>query len=138
MLKVWQERGERREAGFTLLEVLVSLGIASICLPVITLSFIQHAQFNHDLKIKSEAISVAGSALDQVRTLPVNQMPTSGAGLNEFGNFSYTIAGNDYQVEVVYCQKASFCNADNRHIVVNVIHEGQQVYDVEVVYASFI
>jgi prepilin-type N-terminal cleavage/methylation domain-containing protein len=90
---------KRKSAGFTLLEVLMSLGISSVILTGIVIEFASVTKYSRDLEVKAEVRETLRSLLEMVST----DIRNAGAGM-PIGqtNFQTTTAGiADYALPVL-------------------------------------
>ncbi|NLF25020.1 MAG: type II secretion system protein [Deltaproteobacteria bacterium] len=122
---------KNRVAGFTLVEVLVALGVLALVTSAVAPSFLRFMHYNTRTEIKTEAIQAAQRVLDELRLSDPRTLPTSGSTPSE----TVMVGGRSYDVTVSYCENATYCPSENtRHLTVDVVYKGEQVYEVETVY----
>jgi prepilin-type N-terminal cleavage/methylation domain-containing protein len=122
----------RREQGFTIVEVMVSLGIFGIVSAMMATSMVQMLRTNYDNEVRSGAYSAAQLVLDDFRSQNISLLPTSGNGTIQ----NITISGKTFNVTPTFCITASDCATANiRGIRVSVSHKSQVRYVVDTVYA---
>ena len=123
----------RRNRGFTLLEVLVSLVIFSLASAAMATSFLTHLQRNNQTERRSEAIAAAQQILDQIRTEEPTALPNSGSD----SPVDITMGNRTYAVTATYCSDPTYCTSNNiRHIRVTVDYRDETIYEVETIYAQ--
>lgn len=121
------------EAGFTLLEVLASLGIFAIVVGGIPGLFVSYSKYNTMNQMRSEALVAAQEVLDELRLDDPSLMPMSGAGPTEV----LSIGNRDYDVTAHYCLTPSYCSTtNNRHITIRVERNGTVFYEAETVFTK--
>ena len=120
------------QKGFTLIEVMVSLGIYSIVLSGLIPSFVSYSKFITRSQIKTEAITAAQQVLDELRVSDIQSLPVSGNDDPE------TIVENKrtYKVVASYCENQEFCSHLARHIVVRVFYFDKQIIKLQTVYTQ--
>jgi prepilin-type N-terminal cleavage/methylation domain-containing protein len=119
--------------GFTLIEVLVALVFFSIAMVGFQKSFIGIMKYNLNAEKETEAAAAAQTVLDELRTEDVKLMPSSGTASPE----EIKVGKRFYEVVVKYCSDPSFCVGDNnRHLLVKVVHEGKEIYEVATVFTK--
>jgi prepilin-type N-terminal cleavage/methylation domain-containing protein len=120
------------QRGFTLIEVLVSLGLFSIITAGVTSTFINHLQYNSVAGYRTGAINAAQQQLDNLRKDDPVTMPTTGVT-----TATTTIGGRAFSVVTRYCSNATYCaSASQRHLKVEVSYRGTLLYAVETVYTK--
>lgn len=120
-------------AGFTLLEVLVSMVIFSIASAAMAQSFLTHLTMNNRSERRSEAIASAQQVLDQIRTEDPTSLPASGSA----SPVTVTMGPRTYTVTATYCGDNTFCTSNNiRHIGIEVAYRNTVIYEVETVYSQ--
>ena len=121
-----------KQRGFTLIEVLVSLGIFSIITAGVTSAFSSHLKYNSVAGYRTGAINAAQQRLDDLRKDDPVAMPTSGVT-----TATTTIGGRAFAVVTRFCTNATYCaSANQRHIKVEVSYRGTILYAVETVYTK--
>ena len=118
------------EAGFTLLEVIVSLGILGTFVAISSTALVQHIRENFKNHKRYEGIQAAQTVLDKVRFEDISSLTGSRTE-------SVTIGGRTYAVEVLYCQLSQYCiSAEIRHITVRVTYRSDKIYETDTVYTK--
>jgi prepilin-type N-terminal cleavage/methylation domain-containing protein len=131
-----------KNRGFTLIEVIFSLGLIAI----IALSTFSSYQFfirsNTENEIRTGAMQAAQQVLDSIRAESINSLPgSSTATAQETPPRTITIAGRarPYSVAVTYCGIRALCTAPTtRHIKVEVSFDGRKRYETESVFSDLL
>ncbi len=119
-------------AGFSLIEVLISLGIFGIVASSVALGFINFLRFNTDAEVRTGAVTVAQQTIEAYRYSDPTSLPSSGTT-----STSTTMDGRSYDIDTTFCSNPTFCaTANNRHISVEVSYRGVLQYSVETVYTQ--
>jgi prepilin-type N-terminal cleavage/methylation domain-containing protein len=123
-------RINHRNAGFTLIETLVSLLIFSLVTAAMMPAFMSQLKYSHQSKVKTGALSAAQQALDAVRVVNPETLPTGGATTTS------TVTAGDYTYSVVltYCNPDTYCSARSRFITAEVSYQGTELYEVSTVF----
>lgn len=120
-------------AGFSLLEVLISMVL--FCLVALGTApvFINQVKQNVISEHRSGAIAAATQVLDHYRTVDVvaGDFPSSGTESEDV-----EIEGRTYLVTVAFCLKEEFCGANARHLLATVQFNEELIYEVETVYTK--
>ena len=114
--------------GFTLLEVLVAVGIFSVASAAIATCFASQLKFNYKYETKSGAIAAAQQVLDGIRVLDPTTLPSSGSATPQ----TVTIGGKNFVVNVTYCSPSTYCVSNNiraLHVVVTYANVTQYTVD---------
>jgi prepilin-type N-terminal cleavage/methylation domain-containing protein len=130
-------RLEFSERGFTMIEIMVSLGLAGIAFSGLLTAFVGHSNHNTKIKRIADAGKAASEALDILRAAPFDSLPRSGIGTGEFGDFDVDVDGQSYHVDVEYCLESSFCTKDSLHITARAYLGSEKFSEIEVVYGNF-
>jgi prepilin-type N-terminal cleavage/methylation domain-containing protein len=121
-----------KQSGFTMIEVLVSLGLFGIITSGVTSVFINHLKFDSVAGQRTGAINAAEQQLDNLRKDDPTAMPTTGSTTS-----TSTIGGRAFSVVTKYCTNATYCaTTSQRHIKVEVSFRGTLLYAVETVYTK--
>lgn len=122
-----------RQAGFTLLEVLVSMVIMGVVLASMVPAFLSHVKVNTRTEVRSGAIAAAQQILDDMRSQDPATFPSTGSDPIEVVD----AGSRSYDVTVSYCTNATYCPSDEtKHIRVEVEYMGEMVYAVETVFTQ--
>ncbi len=117
--------------GFTLLEIMVALGMLSVLLSLTTTFFMFNLQNNMKTQIRQEAIQAAQTILDDLRF----QDTTT---LGSLTHQDVVIGDRTYSVDVSYCSMNEFCISDDiRHVAIEVKYKTEKVYATDTVFAKF-
>jgi len=118
------------QSGFTLIETLVALVIFSLVSAAMMPAFLSQLKFSHSSKIKTGAMSAAQQALDAVRVVNPETLPSGGATVTS------TVNAGDYTYSVVltYCNPTNYCTSRSRYITAEVSYQGTELYEVSTVY----
>jgi len=120
------------ESAFTLLEVIVSLGIFAIVTAGLYPALTNHLQLNHLSAQRTGAINAAQQVLDNLRLQNPGSMPGSG-----FEQSEQIIGDKVFQVTTTFCETAAYCiSANTRHIKVEVFYQGESRFETETVYTQ--
>ena len=148
--------------GVGLIEVLVAIAILATILVFIVPSFTFYLQVNTQSEIRTQAVTLAQEALEQLRLFDPRLLPTSGEYpiSADYTNSSSTPQtcpdssngntsngttnpceverhGRKYEVKVAFCpENTSYCNDNQRHVRVEVKYRGDTVYEVETVFTK--
>ena len=118
------------ERGFSLVESVVALAILGIVLLGIVPTFKVMMDANTLSEERSNAVEAAQQVLEALRQQSPSSLPTSGTS-----GIQIVQAGqHEYEVITHYCMESSYCTADMRHIVLEVMFAGKKIYIVETVY----
>lgn len=129
---------ERKSAsGLTLVESVVSLLIFFIALAGIVPIFLNYTISSINNEKRTAGIAVSQQVLDEIRQSNITLLPAAdGTEVTEMkANVSHL--NKNYTPRVTYCQDASYCDANSRHIKIEVLHNGQSVYEAETVFTEF-
>jgi type II secretory pathway pseudopilin PulG len=121
--------------GFSMLEVLFSVGLFSVIAALMTSSFITLQKRNRENELRTGAISAAQQVLDIIRSPNTDPatLPTSGSVVQPI----VTIGGPPYEVTLQYCPAGTFCSSSTmRHIRATVRFRNQVKYVVDTVFCQ--
>ncbi|KAI9135009.1 prepilin-type N-terminal cleavage/methylation domain-containing protein [Acaryochloris sp. CCMEE 5410] len=135
-----------REQGLTLVEAVVSILIFFIAIGGIVPISLNYSLAAIRNEQKTGAIAISQQIMDELRQVDASTLPdgnttettlptgTSGASLADV-----SFMGKSYSSQITYCQtsSASYCDANSRHIKIEVFRDGQSIYEVETVYTKF-
>lgn len=122
----------RNQQGFTLLEVLISLSILAIALSSLMPVFASLSKFNTKMDFKTKAIAAGQERLEAIRESDHATIPTSGTV-----DTNHVVDGTPLIAKTTYCKTSSFCTGDNKHIFVEIMHNGNKIHELETVFANF-
>ncbi len=108
------------------------MAVLGIALAAIVPSFFTYLDVNTANEARSGALSVAQEALEATRQLDPTTLPSSG----ETTATALSFDGREYEIRTIYCPTNEFCNADSRHIVIEVSYGGQALYLTESVFTK--
>lgn len=132
-MKYQKEQSRRNtEEGYTLMEVLVSLGLFTIISAGMVPSFVTYMKHNTNSQVKTEAIAVGQQILDRKRALEPSDMPTSGYDTPTTIN----VGKRSYEVKISYCTRSIFCSTGTRHLTAEVTYNNDLVYSTETVFTE--
>jgi len=118
--------------GFSLIEVLIALGIFGIVASSVALGFINFLRFNTNAEVRTGAVTVAQQTIEAYRYADPTSLPSSGTT-----STALTMDGRSYDIDTTFCANPAFCaTANNRHISVEVRYRGELQYSVETVYTQ--
>lgn len=120
------------ERGFTIIEVMVALGMFGIVSAMMATTMVQLQRANYENEVRSGAYAAAQLVLDDLRSQNIAELPTFGSSAVQ----NVVISGKTYAVTPSYCITASQCPSVNvRGIRVSVSHKNRVRYMVDTVYA---
>ena len=120
-----------RTSGFTILEVLVALGLFSISMSVAVSSLVNNLRSNRSTQVRYEAIQAAQTVLDQLRFEDIST-------LNTAFQQNVPIGSRTYSVAISYCRNPAFCISDEiRHITADVSYKSALIYETDTVFSKF-
>lgn len=119
-----------RQDGFTLLEATIALAILSVALVAMIPGFQTFLDANSLSEERSNALAAGQRAIETLRGKDPASMPSSGTSAVQ----AITVGSHEYEILTHYCKEASHCDADSRHIVVEVGFAGKNVYTIETVF----
>ena len=123
---------KKTENGFTIIEVMVSLGLFGIVSAMMVTSMVQMQRLNYDNAVRTGAFSAAQQVLDSYRATDPATLPASGNGAVQ----NITIGGRVYNVTPRFCPTAAHCSSANiRGISLIVAHKNVTRYTVETVFS---
>lgn len=125
------------EQGLTLVESVVSLLIFFVALAGIVPIFLNSALATINNEKKTAAVAISGQILDELRQFDTADLPSSNTVTSlpsgtSIANVSYM--GKTYNPTITYCQNTTYCDANSRHIKIQVSHNGQSIYEAETVF----
>ena len=119
-----------KAAGFTLLEVMVALGILGTLIAISSMTLVQNLRENMNSQKRYEAIQAAQTVMDKIRFEDISTL--SGPRTE-----TVTIGGRVYSVMVLYCQIPSYCISDAiRHITLRVMLRSKKIYETDTVFSK--
>ncbi len=121
----------KNEKGFSLVEVLISLGIIMLVSTGIFHSILTNLKHTRDTFYRTQAVQAAQEYLDTLRMQDPVSIPSSGTN-----STTIAIDGRQYQVEASFCENPSYCGLNTRHIELEVSYRGQKHFYVETVYTK--
>lgn len=120
------------EKGFSLLETLAAIAVLAIFLPVVTSSFLVNLRSNMNAQIRYESIQAAQSVLDELRFEDISAL------LPEANPRDVTIGGRVFQVQVTYCENATFCpSPEIKHVSIDVSYRSDLIYETDTIFTEF-
>jgi prepilin-type N-terminal cleavage/methylation domain-containing protein len=120
------------QRGFTLTESLVALSILGIALAGILPSFLSHLDANSLTEERSAGVAAAQQVMEGLRHTDPASMPSSGKSAVQL----VTVGNREYEVLTHYCVVPKYCDADSRHILIEVGYGGQTIYTLETVFTQ--
>lgn len=118
--------------GFTLVELLVALGIFSVAMAAVVPALINFAQSNTKNEQRMGAVVAAQQRLDELRLVDPATLPTNGSV-----TANYDSGDRTYSVQTYYCSNNTYCATTTmRHIKVQVRYKNKLLYEAETVYAQ--
>jgi len=120
-----------KDRGFSMLEVVMSLGLLSIVLAGMTNIYISHLKHNTHAALRTGAINAAQQQLDELREQNPQTFPSSG-----YSTSAIDAGARNYSLVTRFCSTPSFCTTNSRHILVEASYNGQLLYSVETVFTK--
>lgn len=133
--QVLEER--KSESGLTLVESVVSLLIFFVALAGIVPIFLNYTISSINNQRRTAGIAVSQQVLDEIRQSDIALLPAANGTTTTETKPNVTHLGKDYTPRVTYCQDTSYCDARSRHIKIEVLQNGQSVYEAETVFTKF-
>jgi prepilin-type N-terminal cleavage/methylation domain-containing protein len=123
----------KNSAGFSLVEILVSLSITSIAMLAVGNAIATHIWFNTRSEQRSGAILAAQQVLDPLRLVDPSTLPTSGTS-----STTVTIGALNYTVTTTYCPTGqSYCTSNNiRYMTTKVVLNGTQFLSLDTAFSQ--
>lgn len=119
--------------GLTLVETLVAMALIGVVASALMASFVTQLYANSRNETRSAAISAAEMMLEDLRLEDPETMPSTG----DSAPMLVTIGDDAFSVVAHYCERADLCASPTvRHVRVEVLQQGDPVYDVEVVFTQ--
>lgn len=125
------------DKGLTLVESVVSLLIFFVALAGIVPIFVNYSLAAINNEKRTAAIAISGQVLDELRQSDVAALPSTGtvSSLPSGTSISaITHMGKTYNPTITYCQNTTYCDANSRHIKIEVSQNGRSVYEAETVF----
>ena len=120
------------QCGFSILEVLFSIGLFSIVASGMTASFVGLQRRNYENEVRTAAIGAAQKVLDEARVLDPATLPTSGSA-----STTVTYGSKSFDVTTTYCAIPAECSSANvRQLRVAVSYRGTQRYKVDTIFCQ--
>ena len=120
-----------KQSGFSLIEILVSLGIVGIVSAFVTPAFIAQNRVNKLSEIRGLAISATDQRFDMMRAADPATLPDGGEE-----EFEATVGGIPFVLRVEYCINSDWCSAATRHLRITALRNGEVVHQSETVFTQ--
>ena len=121
----------RRTAGVTLVEVLVSIVIIGV-ISIVVLSAMGSAfKLNNDAELSTQAAFLAQDKLDTLKLLDPATLPISGQD-----DSTVTSNNRPYAVRVRYCVTANYCLNKSRDVIIEVSANNKLLFTGETVFTQ--
>jgi len=88
---------------------------------------------NSQNELRTGAVQAAQIVTESWRMVDPTTMPSSGNSAPQ----TIQVGDHSYDVVTSFCSAPSLCDADSRHLIVNVQQGGQDLYATETVYTNF-
>ncbi len=121
----------KSQSGFSLVEVLVALGIFAVVTAIMAPSFLYQLSTNTKAELKNGAIAVTQQVLDGIRPIEVASLPTSG-----FTTQNISAGDRNFSVKTLYCVNPSWCGTSSRHIMIEVYYRNNKIYGTETIFSQ--
>ena len=119
------------EKGSSLIEALLALSILAMVLVFLFGAIGSFNNLNTRNQTRSYATAAARARLEQLRFADPATLPTTGSDTTLM-----TVGLYDFTILTQYCSTATYCDANTRHVVVNVQDQGQDVFSTETVFTQ--
>lgn len=119
------------ERGFSMIEVVMSMGLMSIVLSGMATVYIDQLHHNTHTELRTGAINAAEQRLDDLRQQDPASLPNSGSS-----TATIDAGKRSYSVVTTYCAPATYCSANSRYIDIKASYNGQLLYEVETVFTK--
>jgi prepilin-type N-terminal cleavage/methylation domain-containing protein len=158
-LKLYRNKYQKLERGFSLIETVIALTTLGVCLAYAMPLFLYAKINNSKSEIRTGALIVSQRVFDNIRSKSITNAPqTDGknspvAGVNPVStpaNMTTPTAdevlltkamGRQYQTTVTYCEDlntdSTICSDKYRKFKVEVSYNGSKVYDLEGTFTEF-
>lgn len=121
----------RKSNGFSVIEVMCSLGIFGVLSLGLTTSLISNLKTNTRNQVKTEALQIARMTLDNYRVSEVVNLPTTGDVTS-----TQTIGNRTYDITVSFCVNDAYCASEMRHLIITVKGSGTTYAEIETVFTQ--
>lgn len=128
-----EQNAQNSERGLTLVESVVSLLIFFVALAGIVPLFLNYTISTINNEKRTAGIAVTQQVLDELRQEDASSLPQNGTQTLA----QVTHLGKQYTPKVTYCQNSTYCDANSRHIKVEVDQDGSSIYETETVFTKF-
>ena len=81
---------------------------------------------------RSGAVLVAQQVMEGIRQRPPDTLPSTGSAPTEI----HPVCERQFEVDQHFCQTGTHCNADSRHVIVEVRYGGRVIYELETVFVA--
>lgn len=129
---------QHSDQGFTLIETIVSLVIFLTILGFMVPMFANQRLNTLQREIEMGAVAISQEIMDELRRVDISTLPSTGSTTTLPSGLSTTSvdrSNKGYSATIFYCENATYCGSEARHIRVQVRHHGQTVHQVETVYS---
>ncbi|WP_407543049.1 prepilin-type N-terminal cleavage/methylation domain-containing protein (plasmid) [Deinococcus radiomollis] len=120
-----------RDAGVTLIEVLISIIIVGIITIAVLSTMSSAFKLNNDAELSTQAAFLAQDKLDALRLLDPATLPTSGQD-----NSTVTSNNRSYSVTVRYCVTSSYCLNKSRDVTIEISANNKLLFTGETVFTQ--
>jgi prepilin-type N-terminal cleavage/methylation domain-containing protein len=127
-----RKHSNKQQDGFTLLEVLVALGLFALITGGLDPAIRSNAKRNDRMERTTSAIHAAQVVLDDYRSKRIRDLPSSGEQDVE----TITIDQREYEVYVFICEDDEYCDAETRRLRVVVTNRSEELYETETLYTE--
>ncbi len=122
------------ERGISLVEVLCAIVVIGVGAMAILPSFVVHRDSTVRNEVRSGAMTAATTALERLRLVDPATLPTTGTSAPQM----FQIDGRDFRVVTSYCSQPALCGVGSRQVVVEVLVDGQAIYELETVFTQLL
>jgi prepilin-type N-terminal cleavage/methylation domain-containing protein len=113
--------------GFTLLEVLVAMGLLGMLLAGVVPVFFSLMAVNTRNEERSGAVAAAQQVLEELRQQDPGTLPDSGST----GPHVVPVDRRAFEVTNWYCLASEYCDDNSRHVLIEVRYGGRTFFSAE-------
>lgn len=118
--------------GFTLIEMLVAMGILAVVTTVLLGGMLSTVSLNSKSEQTTQAAVAAQRTIDGIRATDPASLPSTGSSAPK----TITIGGQTYTVTLTYCNPADYCTVNARRIRADVTLNNKVIFTAENVLTS--
>ena len=128
-----QPLSHRKNAGFTLTEVLLAITVIAVVFSVAIPVFVSFAGINRLSEQRTVANNAVRQSLELLRNVPISTMPNSGSIVQNL-----TLDGHALVITTYYCPVTTApCNATSKNIKAEVKENGKVLTTISTVFSDY-